>query len=352
MSRLLDGVSGLLLRAALLVPLVLFLITGILTAVTTSSGTKPGTLQHLAIFKLNVSQLDVASGITPETNNRRNAIGARGLVDDVLGALTGALPSSNGPRPSPTSALGGLLGQNSSLGAIAGAFSGQLIGSVAQEIEAQLGVPDWYSLHPRTFCSGNYNNPNDAKVGIVVRSCTTPGKRVGSLHEALGFDGPLANFPEQFPLPKVLNRSGVLAIDVLSAIITLLSVVFILATVLSFLAMLANAVAIILPHNKIVVITNTVLAGAAGTLVAGGYIGSFIVTIVVSKRLNTIFEDFNVVGSLGSEFLGIGIAATLLSLGAAGIWGIVFIVRFRARLLVLFKVVFSRFRPIADTKVY
>lgn len=177
-------------------------------------------------------------------------------------------------------------------------------------------------------------------------------ERVGSLHEALGFDGPLANFPEQFPLPKVLNRSGVLAIDVLSAIITLLSVVFILATVLSFLAMVANAVAIILPHNKIVVITNTVLAGAAGTLVAGGYIGSFIVTIVVSKRLNTIFEDFNVVGSLGSEFLGIGIAAALLSLGAAGIWGIVFIVRFRARLLVLFKVVFSRFRPIADTKVY
>ncbi|EQL03882.1 Actin cortical patch SUR7/pH-response regulator PalI [Ophiocordyceps sinensis CO18] len=382
MAGLLGRFGSVLFRVSLLIPLVLSLISGILVSVTLSSGSSPGNLEDLAMFKLDLSRINVARGLQPENTTtvaRRDVmISERSLFDASLGGLAisppveaasppvEANPPPSGGVSSPAalgkgvaSTITGLLnatvsGQSGDLrqavgkaltdGSVAGlgGLVQPLIQSVAEEIQSGLGIPQWISLHPRTVCHGNFTNPNDPSSAVKVRSCTQPGKRPSGLGELLGLDGPLQDIAARVTLPKVLNESEKLLLDGVNVLGNLLTALFVLAALFSFFAVLANVVALIAPRNGIVVALNTVLAAAAAALVTGTFVGLIIVITVLVNTLNVFVESFEVVAQLGTQFLGIGIAATLLSLGAAGIWGIVFAAHFWKAAVRLFKDVFAK----------
>lgn len=152
----------------------------------------------------------------------------------------------------------------------------------------------------------------------------------------------------------MLNESSELSLDTINTIMILLTVVFISATVLNFLSALATAGAVIVPGNNLVVSSNTILAATASTLVVIGYAVSFIAAAIFANRFNRMFQDFQIVSQLGPVFLGVGIAAMVLSLTASTVWTILFIVHYRGTLRILYKMTFARSRPIAEqnTKVY
>lgn len=144
------------------------------------------------------------------------------------------------------------------------------------------------------------------------------------------------------PLPKALNEANRQLLDGINLLAIVLTVLFVFAAIFSFFAVLSNFIALILPQNSIVVALNTVLTVTAATLVTGIFVGTSVLVTVIVNILNKIVEDFEVTAKLGTPFLGIGIGATLLSLGAAGIWSIVFVVHFRETLVQLFKVAFTK----------
>ncbi|KJZ80132.1 hypothetical protein HIM_00846 [Hirsutella minnesotensis 3608] len=430
--------GGIVLRVALLIPLAMSLIAGILSAVVVSSGTSPGAGEDMAIFKINISKLDINAGLAPESTTAKRSLEGRGLLDafftpaaapapptaakaatspaGLLGGLgapaagapaagapasgLAALTPSTGSSPltpptggsalTPTSGLmpaggsagsgigallsgaasgftkamggsaasgGGSSGIGSLLssalgtgagagliGQLAGGVAGPIIKQVADGLTSGLGTSQWYSLHPRTFCNGNFTDPNDPNSDVKVRSCTKPGQRPTNIREVLGLDGPLSNVTEGMALPRVLNESSELILDLIYIMDIALTALFVLAIIFSFFSVVLNFGALILPTNKWVIVLNLSTATIAGTLVTVSFIVLAVGSAIIAERINRIMGDFQINAQMGMKFLGIGVAATLLSLGSLGIWSIVFVVQFRTVIVDLFKMTFSRNR--------
>lgn len=112
---------------------------------------------------MDLSRLNVATGLTPERFNvrrpRRDVLDERALVDDLLGALPGRLGGSSGG---------------------ASDLVDLLLRGTTGDIQNRLGLPEWFSVHPRTLCNGFFNNARDSNSGVFVRSCTEPGSKFPS----------------------------------------------------------------------------------------------------------------------------------------------------------------------------
>ncbi|KJZ73840.1 hypothetical protein HIM_06733 [Hirsutella minnesotensis 3608] len=256
------------------------------------------------------------------------------VVGDLLG---GVLKNTLG-----SSAGGPLLGQLTSL---TGGFTAPVIKSLADGLQTGLGVPQYYSLHPRSFCYGNFADPNEPQSAMTTRSCTTPGKRANNLREVLGFHGPLSNVTDGVNLPRVLNESSELLLSFFYTLDVTFTALFVLAAIFSFLSVVFSFGSFMLATNKFFTLVNVIISATASTLVITSFVVVSLAIAFASNSISQVFRDFQISSKLGIIFMGIGIAASVLSLGAAGIWFTIFLFQFRATVLQFLKTAFTRDRP-------
>ncbi|KJZ72323.1 hypothetical protein HIM_08249 [Hirsutella minnesotensis 3608] len=383
------------LRVGLLIPLILTLLSAILSTVLLASGTSPGMLENAAVFKLDISRLDLANGLRPESpySNRGGRNGAgfgpgdrfgndrfgnddrfgrdggrsgrnpldffrkRDAVDDLVNGQTPDQASNNGKNSGSTPHFGDLLassggGSNNTLGAALGSAVGSqggrlisgLLGQGLDGFGSAYGLPQWFSLHPRTLCNGDFIDGPGSFGSVRVRTCTIPGRSLQNLGELISMDGTYQNFQNiyMYQLPKVVNEMNRLTLDTINTSMTLLTVALVLSAIFTFLAAIVNLIALASPKKGIVVVINFLLAGLAWLIVAITYIASFAVTNNFVQRINVMFEDFQVVSQLGPQFLGMGVTALIFSTLSALIWTAVFFLQFRSTLVSLFKILFTR----------
>ncbi|PHH90578.1 hypothetical protein CDD83_3265 [Cordyceps sp. RAO-2017] len=292
--------------------------------------------------KINISRLDIGNGLLPQISTA-NILRPRGLLDDILNTSSDSTRGGSGGVTPIAQGLADILTglgntDNSSLpDTILSALAGRglndlreaIVGNVDDRIMPSLGLPQWVSLHAQTICNGNYTNPDDPHSSVRARSCTKPNTRLKNITEVLDLNRNVEDATSLLRLPRAASEMLQLYVDMANGIIIALTTVFSLGTVCGFLTMLLTGVSFILADNRGLAIANLVLAVFAFAFIGGGFVISAIAATVCANRANRVLEDFKVTTELGSKYLQIGIAATVLSFLVAIFWIVAFIVRFR-----------------------
>ncbi|RDA82378.1 hypothetical protein CP532_4013 [Ophiocordyceps camponoti-leonardi (nom. inval.)] len=295
-------------RFLVLLPVVLALVSFILTSLTLFAGHKQGFMEEYAVIRINTSHIG------------HNLFDKRDDDDD---------DSKNG-QPALLTDLQGWI--NDKKGDIEGTIRGKLnegAGRLADKVVGKLHLAQWYSMHIMDACEGtfepNFTSP-DAKLKTTKCTTSDPTHRLNLTYLV---DSQLDLGPLNLSLSDISWPDSVQdKIDGLNDALTGLFVVYVLAMGCSGLSMLASLSAFFLPDLSILTLLNLVIGSIGGMACL---IGSVIVTATASKAVKHINDRgarFGISASRGIKFYTVGWIATGFMFTVAAYWlGQFFIVR-------------------------
>ncbi|KAI1426855.1 actin cortical patch SUR7/pH-response regulator pali [Xylaria sp. FL1777] len=177
---------------------------------------------------------------------------------------------------------------------------------VADQITAELGISEWYSLHILSICEGMFApNASAPEASYNVTNCTTQHPLRLNLSEILDHEikaGPLNLNVNQIPIPDSIQN----AIDTVNDALLALLVFYALASGLSGLQFLVSVAVLVLFRKKVhmlIVWANIAISGLGAFFLL---IGSAIITYVNNKgiqEINDAGKDVGISGIRGSKLI-------------------------------------------------
>ncbi|PNY25028.1 Uncharacterized protein TCAP_05033 [Tolypocladium capitatum] len=286
-------------RFFVLVPLILALVSFVLTSLTLFAGNKQGFMEDYAVVRLNTSM--IGRNLLDKAKDGGKDAGKSGSAKDgLLGDIKNWWDDAKG-------------GAKDQINGIKGAAADKLAG--------KLGVSQWYSLHIMDSCEGNWSpNATALEPSLNVTNCTasSPSHRL-NLTEMLDHElkvGPLKLNLADLDWPDSIQDK----LDVLNDALMALFVVYVLAVGFSGLSMFLNLGAFLLPGKAGLVPLNLVV-GTLGGLAC--IIGTLIVAVAGPKGVREINDKGARVGisaERGIKFYIVSCIATGFMLGVAMFW--------------------------------
>ncbi|UNI21846.1 hypothetical protein JDV02_007798 [Purpureocillium takamizusanense] len=287
-------------RFLVLAPLVLALVSFVLTSLTLFAGQKKGFMEDYAVVRLNTSM--VGHNVLNKSDK------SKGGDDGVLGSVKGWIDDKKDAAKDKIN---------------------DVTGNVADKLAGKLGISEWYSLHIMDSCDGSFSpSPTAEDVTLTVTNCSSasPAHRLNltdMLNHGLGV-GPLKLNLADIDWPDGVQDK----LDVLNDALLGLFVLYALAMGFSGLAMFANTAALVLPpqgpppfsYRPPVVLANLVL-GALGALSC--LIGSIVVSVAGRKGVREINDKGARVGlsaERGTKFYVLTWISTGFMMGVAVFW--------------------------------
>ncbi|RDA90450.1 hypothetical protein CP533_3940 [Ophiocordyceps camponoti-saundersi (nom. inval.)] len=282
-------------RLLVLLPVVLALVSFVLTSLTLFAGHKQGFMEDYAVIRINTSHIGHNL-----FDKRDDSNGQPTLLTDLQGWI------------------------NDKKGDIEGTIKGKLnegAGRLVDKVVDKLHLSQWYSMHIMDACEGsfepNFTSP-DAKLKTTKCTSSGPTHRLNLTHLV---DSQLNSGPFKLSLTDVSWPDSVQdKIDGLNDALTGLFVVYVLAMGCSGLSMLASLGAFFLPDVRILILLNLVIASMGGMACL---IGSIIVTATTSeavRHINSRGARFGISALRGIKFYTVGWIATGFMLAVTAYW--------------------------------
>ncbi|EKD15368.1 SUR7 protein [Drepanopeziza brunnea f. sp. 'multigermtubi' MB_m1] len=182
----------------------------------------------------------------------------------------------------------------------------ELVADVANNLAAELGINQWYSLHMLNWCQGNYK-PNATAEGASknITSCTN---RTAFLSDI--------NWPDD------INRG----LDALNAAFNAVFILYAIGIAAAGLAIIGSAAAFFLEDSRLISFGNCGLASLSFSALC---ITSSLVTYVQTKAVNIINKYGNAVGAYadrGGKYMAITWVAVVVMFLAAITWVVDFFI--------------------------
>ncbi|POR38809.1 Uncharacterized protein TPAR_00994 [Tolypocladium paradoxum] len=286
-------------RFIVLVPLVLALVSFVLTSLALFSGHKQGFMEDYAVVRLNTSM--IGRNILDKAKDGGKDGGKTGSTKDgLLGDVKNWWDDVKGDAKDQINGIKG---------------------GVADKLASKLGVSQWYSLHVMDSCEGNWSpNATAPNPSLNVTNCTTssPSHRL-NLTDILDHElkvGPLKLNLSDINWPDSIQDK----LDVLNDALLALFIVYVLAMGFSGLSMLLNLGALLLPGKTGLLLLNLIVGSLGGLACT---IGSIVVTVAGSKGVREINDKGAKVGisaERGTQFYLLSWIATGFMLAVAIFW--------------------------------
>ncbi|KAG5928301.1 hypothetical protein E4U53_002709 [Claviceps sorghi] len=259
-------------RLVILLPMVLTLVTFILSMLALYAGHEKSFMEDYAIIRIDTSRIghDILGASSDKNTKGGQKKNARGLLGDFKNWVSEKTDDAKGKINETT-------------------------GKIADKVVKGLGIKEWYSLHVMNSCEG-YWSPNstvpDAGLNITNCSSFNPDDRF-NLSKIL--DKEIDVGPIDFNLAEMRLDRGVRTVqeklDKLSRAILSLFVIYTIGAGLSSLAFLCSIGAFWKPDLGRIVLVNFVVA-------APGFLALFIASMIVTVAANTAVTAVNKLGGI------------------------------------------------------
>ncbi|KAJ5051974.1 uncharacterized protein L3040_001735 [Drepanopeziza brunnea f. sp. 'multigermtubi'] len=203
----------------------------------------------------------------------------------------------------------------------------ELVADVANNLAAELGINQWYSLHMLNWCQGNYK-PNATAEGASknITSCTNRTALYDInidkiLNQQLQI-GPLNLSLSDINWPDDINRG----LDALNAAFNAVFILYAIGIAAAGLAIIGSAAAFFLEDSRLISFGNCGLASLSFSALC---ITSSLVTYVQTKAVNIINKYGNAVGAYadrGGKYMAITWVAVVVMFLAAITWVVDFFI--------------------------
>ncbi|KAF4587414.1 SUR7 protein [Ophiocordyceps camponoti-floridani] len=280
-------------RHLVLLPVVLALISFVLTSLTLFAGHKQGFMEDYAIIRINTSRIGHNLLEKRDVSQPKLLADLQGWLDDKKDGFEDKVRGKINDG----------------------------VGRLTDKLVSRLHLAQWYSLHIMDACEGTYS-PNFTAPGAKVKTtrCTTsdPSNRLNLTRLV---DSQLDLGPLHLSLADMGWSDSVQdKIDGLNDALTGLFVVYVLAMGCSGLSMLASMSAFFMPAMGILTLSNMAIGSLGGL---SCLIGSIIVTATASKaakHINSRGVRFGISAERGVKFYTISWVATAFMLTVAAFW--------------------------------
>ncbi|KAL6836631.1 actin cortical patch SUR7/pH-response regulator pali [Trichoderma sp. SZMC 28015] len=282
-----------LLRFAVLIPLIFSFVAFVLTNLTLFAGSKKGFMEEYAVVRINTTMLGQNILSSDEKSSNDDDDDGESLWDQFTDGLDDLGDAAKGKIND---------------------IAGDIIGDIADE----LGISDWYSLHVMNACWGGFGpNATASHFQLNTTNCTTSAPQVRFNLTSL-MDHQLSLGPLHISLAKIHWPGSIqLKIDALNAALMALFVLYVLGVGFSGLAMLACIPAIVLGDKRILLMVNTGLASLAAFFITIASIVATAAGSVAVNAINTEGKPVTVVATNGTKFYTITwVTATLMILSS------------------------------------
>ncbi|KAG5921129.1 hypothetical protein E4U42_005964 [Claviceps africana] len=290
-------------QLVILLPIVLTLVTFILSMLALYAGHEKGFMEDYAIVRLDTSK--IGHNILGASSEKNKKDGEKKNARDLLGDFKNWVGDKKDDAKDKIN---------------------EVTGKIADKVVKGLGIKDWYSLHVMNSCEG-YWSPNstvpDAGLNITNCSSSSPDDRF-NLSKIL--DKEIKAGPIDLNLARMRLDTVQEKLDKLSRAILSLFVIYAIGAGLSGLAFLCSIVAFWKPDLGRIVLVNFVVS-------APGFLTLFIASMIVTVAANTGVTAINKVGGIiglsaakGTKFYTL----TWVSTGFMGFIALFWLVQFCA----------------------
>ncbi|KAJ6444423.1 SUR7 protein [Purpureocillium lavendulum] len=283
-------------RFLLLAPLVLALVSFVLTSLILFAGQKEGFMEDYAVVRQKLNTSMVGHNVVNQSDKSNDGNNGDGTAGGVKGWIDDK--------------------KNDAKDKI-----NDVTGNIADKLADKLGISEWYSLHIMDSCQGTYSpSPVAEDTSLKVTNCSssTPGNR---LNLTAMLDHELSVGSLKLNLADINWPDGVQdKLDILNDALLGLFVLYALGMGLSGLSMFASVAAFLLPGRPAIVQANLVFASLGGL---SCLIGSIIISVAGSKGVREINDKGARVGlsaERGMKFYILTWITTGFMLGVSVFW--------------------------------
>ncbi|KAL7937845.1 actin cortical patch SUR7/pH-response regulator pali [Trichoderma chlorosporum] len=283
------------LRFAVLIPLIFSLVAFVLTNLALFAGHQNGFMEEYAVIRINTTMLGQNLLQTDDKSNSSSSDdGDDSLWDKLKGKVDGLKDDTKGKIND---------------------IAGDIIGDIADE----LGVSDWYSLHIMNACWGGFGpNATASHFQLNVTNCTQSSPQIHfNLTEIM--DHQLSLGPFHISLEKLQWPGSIQTkIAALNSALMALFVFYVLGVGFSGLAMFACIPAFFLGDKRIILMVNTALASIAAAVITLASIIATAASSIAANAINSDGKSVSVVATKGTKFYTITwVTAGLMILSTA-----------------------------------
>ncbi|KAL7915856.1 actin cortical patch SUR7/pH-response regulator pali [Trichoderma velutinum] len=284
-----------LLRLAVLIPLIFSFVAFVLTNLTLFAGSKKGFMEEYAVIRINATNL--GQNVLP-SDDKSGSDDDDG--DSLWDQFTGGLDD---------------------LGDSAKGKINDIAGDVIGDIADSLGISDWYSLHVMNACWGSFGpNATASHFQLNTTNCTQSSPQVHFNLTSI-MDHQLSVGPIHISLAKIHWPSSIqLKIDALNSALMALFVLYVLGVGFSGLAMLACLPAFVLGDKRVILMVNTALASLAAFIITLASIISTAAGSVAVNAINVEGKPVSVVATNGTKFYTITWVTSALMILSSAFW--------------------------------
>ncbi|KYK59486.1 SUR7 protein [Drechmeria coniospora] len=281
-------------RIAILVPLVLALVSFVLTSLTLFAGRKQGFMEDYDVVRLNTSMLG---------HNLIDKVASKDSTDSSGGALSGIKNFLNSAKDEVKDKVNDITNE------------------IAGKLTSKLGVSQWYSLHVMNSCEGNWTpDPTAPDPSLEVTKCSgTSLQNRLNLTELL--DSELKVGSLKLSLGDLNWQDSIQdKLDIINDALYAIFIVYVLAMGLSGLSFLLHIAGFLLPDRTIIVLVNFAVASLAALACV---IGSILVSVLGSKGVDKLNEKGQNVGlsaTRGKKFFILSWIATVFMMFISVFW--------------------------------
>ncbi|KAL7950055.1 actin cortical patch SUR7/pH-response regulator pali [Trichoderma barbatum] len=286
---------SILLRFAVLIPLIFSFVAFVLTNLTLFAGNQKGFMEEYAVLRINTTMLGqnvLQTDDKPDSSNEDD--GDESLWDKITDKAD-------------------------DLGDDAKDKINEIAGDIIDDVAERLGVSDWYSIHIMNACWGGFgSNATASHFQLNVTNCTqsSPANRF-NLTDIM--DRQLSLGPFHISLEKIHWPGSIqLKISALNSALMALFVFYVLGVGFSGLAMLACIPTFVLGEKKILLMANTALASLAAATITLASIIATAASCIAVNAINVEGKPVSVVASRGTKFYTLTwVTAALMMLSTA-----------------------------------
>ncbi|EFY87545.1 hypothetical protein J3458_002154 [Metarhizium acridum] len=293
-------------RFLILLPVILAVISFILSMLALFAGRQPGFMEDYAVVRLNTSMVGHnLFGKDKKDDKKDDKKGGGGFLGGILG---GVIPDVEIPGAN-------ILGDakdwvDDKTGDVKGKLN-DITGAIADQIAKKIGIKQWYSLHIMDSCEG-YFQPNatapDAALNVTNCTSSSPSHRL-NLTELL--DKELRIGPAKLNLADIKWPQGIQdTLDVLNNALLGLLIMYSLGIGFCAVSALGGVAAFFKPDMRILALVNLTIGGLAFLSII---IASIIVTVATNtgvKAVNKIGNPVGLYASRGEKFYNLSWVST------------------------------------------